>query len=107
MKTFSELAREKMMEFFNNHAHEVGSELRKAQPDKYKDYTPTDCISYCLNVISYAFKAQGNAEVASQVWKLGKRGTDLAKYLVDVQKWKGVYVNPDSIHPADANSEHT
>lgn len=107
MKTFSEFAREKMMELFNNHSHEVGSELKKLHPSKYKEYESTDCITYSLNVLSYAFTKRGNTEAARQVWKLGKRGTDLAKYLVNTHNWKGIYINPDSKHPVDINPEHT
>jgi hypothetical protein len=106
MKTFSDHAHEKMMDLFNNHTHEVGSELKKLNPEKYKDLTSTDCITYALNVLSYAFKQVGNEEASRKVWKLGKHGTDLAKYLVNQHSWKGVYINPDSMHPVDANPEH-
>ena len=37
---------------------------------------------------------------------LGEHGTDLAKYLVNTHKWKGIYINPDSKHPIDIDSEH-
>ena len=107
MKTFTDYAHEKMMDLFNNHSNEVGSKLNKKDPTKYKDYTSTDCITYTLNVISYAFKKTGNDAAARQVWKLGKRGTELAKYLVNTHNWKGVYINPDSKHPLDANPEHS
>jgi hypothetical protein len=107
MKTFSEYASEKLLEFFNNHSHEVGSELKKKDPVKYKEYESTDCITYSLRVISYAFEKLGNVEAARKVWTLGGKGTDLAKYLVDFHGWKGIYINPDSKHPVDANSEHT
>lgn len=46
-------------------------------------------------------------KAAKKVWELGERGTDLAKYLVKTHKWKGIYINPDSKHPVDSNSEHT
>jgi hypothetical protein len=72
----------------------------------YKDYKSTDCITYSLNVISYAFEKSGNQKSAKHVWSLGKRGVDLAKYLVDTHGWKSVYINPDSVHPADAQQEH-
>ena len=107
MKTFSDHAHNKMIELYNNHAHEVGSELKKSEPVKYKSFESTDCITYSLNVLSYAFKKMGDNTAASQVWKLGKHGTSLAKYLVDTHRWKGIYVNPDSIHPTDADSEHS
>lgn len=107
MTTFSEYAYEKLIDLYNHHDHEVGSELKKSEPNKYKDYKSTDCITYSLNVISYAFQRMGNDEAARRVWKLGTRGTELAKYLVEFQNWKGVYINPDSTHPTDIDSEHT
>lgn len=107
MKTFSTFAYEKMIDLFNNHFHEVGSDLKKTDPIKYKDYESTDYITYSLNVISYAFKKRGNNKAAYQIWKLGGKGTDLAKYLVNTHNWKGIYINPDSIHPIDASPEHT
>lgn len=107
MKTFSEYAREKLIDLFNSHSHEVGSELKKKDPAKYKEYESTDCITYSLNVISYAFKKLGKEEAANKVWGLGGKGTDLAKYLVNSHNWKGIYINPDSKHPADADPEHT
>lgn len=88
MKTFSEHAHEKLIDLFDNHSHEVGSELKKKNPDKYKDYESTDCITYSLNVISYAFKKLGHEDAAKRIWKLGGKGTDLAKYLVDFHNWK-------------------
>jgi hypothetical protein len=107
MKIYSDYAREKMVKLFNSHEDEVGSELKRQYPEKYKDYKSTDCITYSLNVISYAFEKSGNSEAAKHVWSLGRRGVDLAKYLVNTHSWKGVYINPDSVHPADAQAEHT
>ena len=86
MKTFSDHAHDKLIDLFNNHSHEVGSELKKQDPNKYKDYKSTDCITYSLNVISYAFNKVGNTDAERRVWKLGGKGTDLAKYLVNSQK---------------------
>ncbi|WP_027330040.1 hypothetical protein [Marinimicrobium agarilyticum] len=107
MKSFSEYAYEKMIDLFNNHSHEVGSQLKKREPVKYEDYESTDCITYSLNVISYAFKKIGEEEAARQVWRIGAKGTDLAKYLVNSHNWKGVYINPDAKHPVDSDPEHT
>lgn len=33
MKTFTDYAHEKMMDLFNNHSNEVGSELKKKRPN--------------------------------------------------------------------------
>jgi hypothetical protein len=105
--TFSDHAYEKLIDLFNNHDHEVGSELKKEDPTKYKDYKSTDCITYALNVIRYAFEKVGDAASAKKAWSLGKYGTELAKYLVDSHGWSGVYINPDTVHPVDAQQEHT
>lgn len=105
-KTFSDYAYEKLIDLYNNHSHEVGSSLKKTDPIKYKSYDSTDCITYSLNVISYAFNKVGNEAAAKHVWGLGKHGTELAKYLVTHHNWKGIYINPDAKHPADGNSEH-
>ncbi|MFC1749685.1 hypothetical protein ACFL2V_12865 [Pseudomonadota bacterium] len=106
MKPFSDFAYERLLDLYNNHSHEVGSELKKDDPAKYAKYKSTDCITYALNVISHAFENTGNPAAAKKVWKLGKHGTELAKYLVESHNWKGVYINPDVIHPADGDDEH-
>lgn len=106
-KSFSEHAYDKMLALYNKHDHEVGSELKKLLPDKYKDLESTDCITYSLNVISYAFKETGKNEAAKQVWKLGQHGNELATYLVNSHNWLGVYINPDVFHPTDKDDEHT
>ena len=95
-----------MMDLFNNHSKEVGSQLKIAEPDKYKDYDATDCITFSLKVLSYAFNQRGDKSAAKEVWKYGKHGVDLSKYLVASHRWKGIYINPDAKHPVDANSEH-
>ena len=106
-KTFSEIARDKLLDLYNNHSHEVGSELMKSDPTKYAGYTVTSCIKYGLNVISYAFEQQGKAEAAKQVRRLGKHGNELAQYLVNSHKWLGIYINPDVVHSLDASAEHS
>jgi len=107
MPSFSEIAKDKMLDLYSNHDNEVGSELKKSNPEKYKDFKSTDCITYVLNVLSHAFRESGDEDSAKHVWKLGERGVDLAKYLVNTHGWKGVYINSDSVHPADGSSEHT
>ena len=107
MKTFSDHAYDKLIDLFNNHSNEVGSQLKISEPIKYKDHKSTDCITYALNVIGYAFKQLGKEDAANKTWKVGSKGTDLAKYLVNSHNWKGIYINPDINHPEDANSEHT
>ncbi|MCI5146156.1 MAG: hypothetical protein D3923_11660 [Candidatus Electrothrix sp. AR3] len=106
-KIFSDYALAKMMDLFENHEHEVGRKLKKSEPEKYKEYQSTDCITYVLNVLSYAFKQLKDDKAADRTWQLGKHGTELAQYLVKKHGWKGIYVNPDAKHPLDADEEHT
>lgn len=106
-KNFSEYALEHLLELYKNHDNEVGRELKKQFPDKYKDYKSTDCITYVLNVLRYAFNKKADSDAAKKVWAVGSKGTDLAKYLVKHKSWKGVYINPDVNHPTDSNDEHT
>jgi hypothetical protein len=106
MKTFTDYAEEKLFDLYKNHDHEVGSELKKLEPEKYKHLKSTDCITYALNVISYAFKNIADESSAKRVWALGKKGSDLARYLVNNHGWKGIYINPDLKHPLDASAEH-
>lgn len=106
MKPFSYYAYNKLIDLYTNHSHEVGSELKKEDPVKYEKYKSTDCITYVLNVIGYAFKSIGNEDAAKKSWSLGKHGTELAKYLVETHNWKGVYINPDVVHPSDGDDEH-
>lgn len=100
--SFSDHAHRKMMDLYDNHAHECGSEVCGAYPGK----TPTDCITYVINVLSDAFEKNGDRLAATKVKTLGKHGTELAAYLVDKHKWKGVYINPDVNHPRDKDFEH-
>lgn len=106
MATFSEHAREKMIDLYTNHAHEVGSQLKLAQPELYRDYKSTSCIDYVLNVLKYAFDKAGNRGAVGEVGRLGTHGTALAAYLVTRHSWKGVYINPDVSHPVDSDAEH-
>lgn len=105
-RNFTYYAHRKMIDLYNNHDHEVGSELYKSDPDFYKDYKRTNCITYVLNSISYGFKKMGNAHAANKVWDYIIRGTDLASYLIHHHDWEGIYLNPDVKNPADGDSEH-
>ncbi len=107
MSTYSNYAVLKMRDLVVNHQHEVGRELKKAYPEKYKDLQATDCITYVLNVLSHGFRQVGDDGSAKEVWKYGERGVDLAKYLVTDHSWRGIYINPDVAHPRDGDSEHS
>ncbi len=100
--SFSDDAYKKMMDLFNNHSDECGSQVAS----KYPKLKPTDCITYVINVLSHAFEKNGNKVAANKVKNLGKLGTELAAYLVSDHKWKAVYINPDINHPRDKNFEH-
>ena len=100
--TFTDYAFEKMMDLYTNHNHECGSQIASSHPDK----KPTDCITYVINVLKHAFEKDGRKPVAEKVAKLGKKGTELAAYLVKEQKWTGIYYNPDVNHPRDGDVEH-
>ncbi|WP_223669337.1 hypothetical protein [Kangiella shandongensis] len=106
-KSLSDWARQRLLHIYNNHDNKVGSQLKKQEPEKYKDFESTDCITYVLNVLEYAFNKKGNTEAAKQVWLKGSKGTNLARYLVDNHNWKGIYINPDVSHPKDKSDEHT
>ncbi len=103
---FHEYAYDKLIDLYLHHDHEVGSELQKIDPEKYGSYKATNCITYVLNVLNHAFKSVGDSASGQQVWTLGERGTELAKYLVEKHGWHGIYINPDVNHPLDGDSEH-
>jgi len=102
MPSFTDLAYTKMIDLFNNHSHKVGSQVASAYPGK----TPTNCIIYVINVLKYAFEKSGDKAAAKKVGELAEYGTDLASYLVNQHKWKGIYYNPDVNHPRDGDLEH-
>ena len=105
-KTFSEHAVVKINEILKNHTNHVGSQLKKANPVKYKDYVASDCITMAIWVLKYAFEKTGNPSLAKRVGGLGERGTDLARFLINERGWRGVYYNPDVNHPLDGSGEH-
>lgn len=106
-KTFSLHAIDKIDDILKNHDNHVGSELKRQQPEKYKEFISSDCIIMAIWVLKYAFEKVGKSEVASKVGTLGEKGTSLAKYLISHHSWKGVYYNPDVNHPLDGDGEHT
>lgn len=114
MSTLSVVAKNKALDLYRNHSHEVGSELKRKYPKKYEKYESTDCITYVLKVLSHAYKEIGNTQMSKDIWFMGKenkgadfKGTTLAKRLVNNKNWAGIYVSPDSIHPTDGDKEHT
>jgi hypothetical protein len=105
-KAFSDHAREKLMALYHHHEREVGSVLKAQNPDLYQGLSATDCITYAINVMGYAFKQVGDDATARKVQQLGKHGNELSRYLVTTHRWLGIYINPDVKHPIDADPEH-
>jgi hypothetical protein len=106
-KPFEDYAYEKMLDLYNNHNNEVGSELFKMDPSKYSGKDITNCIIYSINTIEYAFTKTGNLNAAKEARRLiGESGVVLARLLVKKYGWKGVYFNADVKHPSDGDDEH-
>lgn len=108
--TFSEHAEKRMWDLLKDYHTQVGSKraeyLRlRGLPDDTQGKTPTDCITYVINVLKYAFSQVGQKAVAQKVGGLGAYGTALAAYLTTVQ-WKAHYWNPDVNNPQDNDREH-
>jgi len=100
-------ALDKLMGLYHEHSHEVGSMLKKEYPYEYENLKSTDCITYVINVLSYAFEQTNNMQAVNKVRALGAYGTKLANYLVEEQNFKAIYINPDIYHPNDSDEEHT
>jgi len=105
-RTFSDKAQFKLLDLFAHHENEVGSQLYKEDPVKYHNYKQTDCITYGMNCMTYAFTELGDADAAKQIWHYIVSGTDVAAYLVQVYNWECIYINADTRNPADGDSEH-
>ncbi len=117
MGTFSDIAYQKMIDLSSDTTNKVGRELYRRDPVKYKGYIRTDCTTFLLNVLEYAYTEVGQASVAQSLKNsVAKRGSDtvpkfygdlLFKKLVTNHGWKGVYCTPDRYHPDDGSQEHT
>ncbi len=110
---FSDYAKTKLLDLYKDHPNEVGSVLRQSDPTKYATYKATDCITYVLNVLAYAFEQSGDHTTSRSVWSYGKKPSDgkfygslLAQKLISHHHWVGIYINPDVVHPRDAANEH-
>jgi RHS repeat-associated protein len=101
MESLSNLLEQRMLYLYNNHGNQVGSKNVNPPPG----CTKTDCITYCYQVIEWAYQQMGQKSIADQVYQKRTLGTDLAKYLQSIG-WKAVYWNPDVNHPADGQGEH-
>lgn len=108
MSNFSSFAKKHLLERYNHHPKEVGSVLYIRNKKYYDDngFTPTDCITYGIKVMSAAFKEVGNNEANSTIWKKGESGIIAAQYLVSQLGWETVYINADINHPEDGENKH-
>ncbi|HET6282160.1 MAG TPA: hypothetical protein VFH73_14430 [Polyangia bacterium] len=111
MPGFSELAEKAMMNLYRDHGHEVGSRYSCPAADerchaRVGGLVKTNCITYVFNVLAEAFDKAGMPSVRGELQKRRDRGTSVAKYLVDAQRWTALYYNPDVNHPRDAQAEH-
>jgi hypothetical protein len=103
-RTFSEYAEAKMWDLLKDEQNQVGTKYTgpaAAAVGKVR----TDCITYVMNVLSYAFEQTGRSDIATGVRSNSKKGTKLAQYLVS-QGWNAYYWNPDVRNPRDRRSEH-
>ena len=73
MSTYTTFAKEKLLDLYSSHDHEVGSQLKLQKPEAYKDLQSTDCFTYSLRVMSYAFENSGNSQAAKAIWNYGKK----------------------------------
>lgn len=101
MPNFSEHAEAKMWQLMKDFASQVGSHYAGPAAGK----SPTDCITYCRQVLEYAFTQLNEPDHVKGVHDRYEKGTDLARYLVGLG-WKAYYWNPDVLHPSDGQSEH-
>jgi len=70
-----------------------------------------DCITLASDVISYAFEKTNNDTISKVVlaprYSKNELGTKLARDLVTMDHWIGIYVSPDVRHPGDLKQLHT
>jgi hypothetical protein len=77
---------------------------------QFRNWERTDCQTYVLDVIKYAYQKTGQIAVyrglINTFKNRGTTGTVMAKYLTD-NGWKAYLFMPDTENPADGNPEHT
>jgi hypothetical protein len=100
-RTFSEHAEAKMWDLLKDSASQVGSKYVGDRQGK----TSTDCITYVMNVVTYAFEQVGRPDYAAGVRRNSNQGHKLAQFLTGVG-WSAYFWTPDSRTPRDGHSEH-
>lgn len=66
MSTYTTFAKEKLLDLYSSHDHEVGSQLKLQKPEAYKDLQSTDCITYSLRVWATPLRNQVTAKQLRQ-----------------------------------------
>ena len=100
--SFSEHAEKQMWDLLKSYDSQVGSQYTGSDG---AGKTKTDCITYVMRALAYAYEQTGQPDKASSVRSYSKKGTDLAQFLV-TSSWKAYYWNPDVRVPRDGLSEH-
>ena len=133
---FSEYAEIRTLELFKQHDNQIGRQLwvdyqhcknNQPSPDQYavkceyfnqytdfeanhKNWYRTDCQTYILDVLRYAFEKIGRKDLYTGLSAAFKRegttGTVMAKYLVK-NEWRAYFFMPDTVNPNDGDEEHT
>jgi hypothetical protein len=101
-RTFSDHAEKRVWDLMKDYKNQVGSQY--SGPDA-EGKAKTDCITYVMQVLTYAFEQTGDAESAGGVRAHSQKGTELAHFLVG-RGWNAYYWNPDVKNPRDGLSEH-
>jgi hypothetical protein len=100
-RNFSEHAEAKMWDLLKDSDNQVG----RIYGGDHQGKTWTDCITYVMNVLMFAFEQTGQPEKAAKVRENAHEGMKLAKYLTAIG-WKAYFWTPDSRLPRDGLSEH-
>jgi hypothetical protein len=133
--TFSQHAENRMWDLLKSHADQMGRQLwidfneckttgsnRRGKYEcnlfepykdfeaKFKDWYRSDCQTYILDVLKFAYEKTGQREVYRGLMgafkKEGTTGTVMCKYLVR-NGWKAYLFMPDTDNPSDGKSAHT
>lgn len=116
MGAFSDFAFKKMIELSSDSKNKVGRELYTKEPEKYKGFTRTDCITFIINVLEHTYAKMGQPGIAKSIRNNhAMRGEDaqpkfyadlLYSKLVREHGWKAIYLTPDRFHPNDGAERH-
>jgi hypothetical protein len=100
-RTFSEYAEARMWDLLKDYGNQVGNKYTGERAGK----TGTDCITYVMNVLTYAFEQTGKPDAAAGVRRNSDKGHKLAQFLTGLG-WSAYFWTPDSRNPRDGQSEH-